>query len=274
MNFDKLLRIIFPFVGLLFFIIHGLDGISIGFVDFRFTIDIISISLLVFASIPFLGQFLETIKAGDVEAKFRNLSFPDQVLTFLYALAAKRQLTFYKPRKDKEHQLGTAGNYLIDEMFRENRRRTIREIKKWLNDEEENLKWFAAEIIGFFNIIELAKDLKPYYSRLAYDDDWADWQLNCLWAHSKLTDDYKEFNKFLIETESEANLDWALDVFIQMYEEGDSMPLPSAISNLLNKIIERKDVKGSIKEKASKILIRKEEIKGSGSMNSGDSIPI
>jgi hypothetical protein len=215
---------------------------------------------LVFASIPFLGQFLETLKAGDVEAKFRNLSFPDQVLTFISVLATKRQLTFYMPRKGKEQQLGTVGNYLIDEMLHKNRRRTIREIKKWLIAENDYLKWFASEVIGYFGIIELAEELKPHYKALEYDVDWEDWQLNCLWAHSKLKDNYKEFVRFLTETDSTANQDWALDVFIQMREEGETMPQSTEITRLLNKMIGNDNLDDAIKNKANEIIIQESKV--------------
>ena len=159
MKYKSFTWMFFPVIGFMLFIIHG-----IGESVVPFKIDVISISLLFFSAIPLLGEYLETLKIGNVEAQFRTLSFAGQVLTFLHVLATDRKLTFYKPRqKIGEFQLGTAGYYLLERMLKENRKRTIRTINKWLKEEEENLRWFATEVIGYFKLKELAEDLLSHY---------------------------------------------------------------------------------------------------------------
>ena len=202
MKFRYFTWIVFYFLGIILFILHGLGENRV-----HFKVDLVSIFLLIFATFPLLGEYLEKFKVGSVEAQFRTLSFAGQITTFLHVLATDRKLTFYRPRQRMgEFKLGTAGSYLIERMFFENRKRTIRSIKKWLNEEEENLRWFASEIIGYFGLRELAAELVMQYKKLDPDSDWTDWHMNCLWAHSKITNKYKEMNRFLIETTSESGL--------------------------------------------------------------------
>lgn len=241
---------IFPIFGLVLFIVHGL-GEKIA----NFKIDSISISLLFLSVVPLLGEYLEKFKFGSVEAQFRTLSFAGQVLTFLHVLATDRKLTFYHPRTNiGEFQIGTASCYLLERLLNENRKRTMRTIKKWLKEEEENLKWFAAEVIGFFKLKELAEDLFEQYSKLNPNSNWQDWQLNCLWAHSKLCNNYQELNKFLIETKSESNQNWILDVYPQMFKAKEPSPMREEVCNLLQSLLGRKNLSFSIKEKAKEIV--------------------
>ena len=255
-NSENIIKTIFIITGLILFVIHGLDE------QIDFTIDQTSLVIIFLALTPYafgmmrkLSYYLDTLKVGNIEASFRQLGFSEQVYTFLTALAADRKLTFYSER-NAEAGLGTAGEYLLKEMFENNKRRTNSTIRQWLDADEENLKWFAAEVIGYFELTSLAANLDHFYLHLKKEDEWSEWQLNCLWAHSKLMNNYDELNKFIYETTNNSNVEWLLDIYTQMPESGELLPDPKESILLLKKLIDKEGMTIELKENIeAKILI-------------------
>ena len=267
MSWKSICKILVTGVGLGLFVLHGLGEKVV-----HFRIDKISFLLLVMAASPFLSRFLDklsncldTLKVGNVEAHFRQLSFTEQVSTFLTVLATDRQLTFYKEREG-EFRLGTAGHYLLEEMFNRNRRRTYGTIRQWIQADEENLRWFAAEVIGYFELHDLSRELLPLYKAEDIHKDWPEWALNCIWAHSKLRNRYEELNRFLLETKSKSNQDWLLDVYTQMHDAGEAFPALSDSLILLKRFRAQAGLSKTIEDKTDKKLeelaelIRKKEL--------------
>lgn len=255
MKWKSAAKIFLPVVGIVLFVLHGLGEEVV-----HFRIDLISFLFLVIAASPFLARsletlasYLDTLRVGNVEAHFRKLSFIEQVFTFLTVLATDRKLTFYGEREG-EFRLGTAGQYLLEEMFSRNRRRTYHNIRHWLQADEENLRWFAAEVMGYFKLQDLSQELPHFYQNLDRHKDWPEWALNCIWAHSKLNNEYKELNDFLLQTKSSSNQDWLLDIYTQMPEAGEAFPLPSHSEILLKQFRAKTDLSKAIEYKTERKL--------------------
>ena len=249
MNRENIIKTIFIISGFILFVIHGL-----GVGTIHFVIDQTSLLIILLALTPYgfgiigkLSNYLETLKIGNIEASFKQLGFSEQVYTFLTALATDRKLTFYSER-NAETRLGTAGEYLLKEMFDTNKRRTNSTIRQWLEADEENLKWFAAEVIGYFELTNLAINLKHSYFHLQKEEEWSEWQLNCLWAHSKLMNNYAEMNKFIYETTNSSNVEWLLDIYTQMPKSGELLPDPKESILLLQKLSNKKSMTPDLKE--------------------------
>jgi len=70
------------------------------------------------------------------------------------------------------------------------------------------LIWLASEIIGYFKIPELENAL---YILLPENklDKLKKYQLNCIWAHSRLTT-MESLSRFLMKTNNEENHIWVL----------------------------------------------------------------
>lgn len=243
--FDKVNALaLVPVLALVLFIIHGLEQI-------HFRIDIISLGLLIIALIPFLRKHLETVKAGELELSFRALSQAEQIFMFLKSIGKDHRLTFYAPRA-RESRLGIAGRYLVEEMYNDDRGRLIAEIKNWLSGDDDGLRWLSSEIIGYFSLSTLTESLKETYSGADTNIDWHPWQLNCLWAHSKVDNNYQEMHKFLMDTKSASNQNWLLDVYVQMPDEGHADH--AEFARVIQKFKERSDMALEIKKKAEEVL--------------------
>ena len=197
-------------VSLTLVVIHGLNR--------DFIIDQITLGLLIFASLPLLSKTITSLKAGNVELEFRDLSVNDQVFTFLDGIATKRQWTFFTPRVEEEY-LGPAFVVLTDQLLKDSRHRLVAQLRTWLQSDDVNQRWFAAEIIGYHKITELrravmrARETEDEHQRLE------SWELNCLWAMARLDEEpYWTLKAFLERTTNRSNQAWILKAFDQMIE--------------------------------------------------------
>jgi len=155
------------------------------------------------------------------------------MITFLVGMASERKLTYYTPR-DEEYILNDALRKLVEDLHKEHNTRLCIELKKWIYTKDKNLLWLASEIIGYHNIKELADDLFQIYKGTNINDKWPQWQLNFIWAHSKIENDYDELIKFLFETKDKKNKRWIVAALYQMIEKGyhDPKKLENAIKQL------------------------------------------
>lgn len=184
----------------------------------KFVVDEITLGLLALAAIPFLPRIATSFKAGGVEVAFRELSVAEQVIVFLDGIATNGQWTFFPPRAQEEF-LGRAFVVLTDELLKGSRRRLLDRVRIWLASDDLNQRWFAAEIIGFHKIQELRRAV----GRAPESNDpavrWEDWELNCLWAYSRLeTPEFETLRNFLRRSDNRENQRWILESFDQMIE--------------------------------------------------------
>lgn len=195
-----------------------------GFKPEEFTVDSTSIGLLGFVALPYLSLVVTSFKAGGVELSFRELTVHDQVLTFLDGIAVKRQWTFFRPRAN-EAEFGAAFAELTGELVRNARAELLPQLKAWLNSENQNYRWFAAEIVGFHRIRELYRAVKTVANSVDPREPWETWELNCLWAASRMEEpQYQRLRQFLLETSVSANQSWVLRAFDQMIEAREAQP--------------------------------------------------
>lgn len=207
-NVDPLLAV--PLGAGALIVLHGLVD------DATFRIDSVSIALVVIGILPFAYKFLTSVKAGDIELSFRSLSVDEQVLLFLDGVARQRMWTFYRPRPH-ESDLGRAFGLLVGNVLASDRRQFVQRMRDWLRGEDDHLRWFAAEVAGYYRI----QDLKPELLALTTvgsDRPWEPWRLNCLWAYSRF-DEYKRLHRFLLETSDSENQRWVIDAYDQMAVE-------------------------------------------------------
>ncbi len=223
-----------------------------------FVVDKVSIILLLIAFLPLAGNYLKSIKTGNFELYFRSLSENQKILTFLKEISRGKSLTFYIKKRSEETCLGEAIRLLVYELKNQNRKKLVDEIITWLEEEDHELKWLASEIAGYFGLTEVKNELKQAFKGLDINDAWRAWQLNCFWAYSKITDNYQGLHDFIIRTENESNLDWLLDVYLQMPLEGHANinDYISVISEFLN----REKLSMPIKYKAENVLLELKEI--------------
>lgn len=204
-------------IALLLIVVHG-------FKDSGFTIDHITLGLLVFAALPLLAQIVTSFKAGNVEVNFRDLSVHDQVFKFLDGIATKRQWTFFSPRPGEE-SLGPAFVVLTEQLLTNCRQRLINELRTWLSSDDVNQRWFAAEIVGYHRITELRRALKRAQETEDRNEPWPTWELNCLWAESRFDEKpYERLKSFLSRTSNRTNQIWILRAFDQMIEAKQDAP--------------------------------------------------
>jgi hypothetical protein len=104
---------------------------------------------------------------------------------------------------------------LIKDLKKKHERELLKKLNDWLDSDSNNLRWFAAEVIGYLKIKEVKDQLPNFYKSLDKNAPWEHWQLNCLWAHSRFQN-YQELNSLLNKTKSEANRLWILDAYSQM----------------------------------------------------------
>jgi len=123
-----------------------------------FRVDAISIALLAIASLPFMRQYLDSLKIGDVEFNFGSLKLngTEQTLLFLENIIVKTEkpVTFY-PKREDESRLGEPFRNLVQELIHKDRSPLIEKVREWLKSDNDQLLWFASEIIGYFQIQEL-----------------------------------------------------------------------------------------------------------------------
>jgi len=198
-------------VALLLIVLHSRPALGVR-------VDEITLSLLIFASLPWLSQIVTSFKAGNVEVAFRDMSVHDQLFVFLDGIATKRQWTFFAPRSGEEH-MGPAFTVLTEQLLIHCRPRLIAQLRAWLGSEDVNQRWFAAEIVGYHKVEELRRAVGRAPETQNVHHDWEAWELNCLWAKSRFDQiPYRALKNFLLETTSPANQLWVLDAFAQMVD--------------------------------------------------------
>lgn len=242
---SKTFRILIPVIGLSLLIIHGFENIL------GFKVDLISAILLIIALLPYLSSYIQKIKAGQVKVRFGNQSEEETILGIVKSLAEIRMLTYYEPR-EPESGLSDAHVALVSYLFKEHKDELREELKVWLEKGSNNVKWMASEIIGYHNMNEMEHHLTPYYSVKDYHEQWEDWKLNCLWAHSKIENHYKEMHDFLLSTRSYANQQWLLIAYKQMVLKDHCNS--NEFLNIVAKFLKREDLSDGIKELAKTVL--------------------
>jgi hypothetical protein len=211
-----------------------------GFQDpnIKFKIDTVTIALLILAFLPFLQHIVGTIKVGGTELQLRDyireVSEEEKILIFLDAISSQKVWTFYKPRKGEE-DLGHALEAFIKKLVDEKSEKLNDKIKKWFKSENINHKWFAAEIVGRFNIEKLKDICKSYYTGLNFNEILKNWQLNCLWAYSRCEKNtYETLISKLKEKINEENRIWMIDACHQMISKEENENLRGKLQNAID----------------------------------------
>jgi hypothetical protein len=231
-------------VSLTLVLLHGMEF------AWKFKVDSTTLGLLILAALPVLREIVGTVKAGGLELNFRELAVHQQIFKLLDGVASQRTWTFYTPRSD-EHELGEGFAILIENLEREHKQDLIQQLKVWLEADSNNLRWFAAEIIGYFRIEGLKNRLRAIYRVLDHDASLEPWELNCVWAYSRFQN-YEELNRLLEETKSDDNKFWILNAYWQMAKaKGGLAPV---IVNHLRRFKERKDISPQLKIEADRVL--------------------
>ena len=210
--FSNNAKFLFFLFGILLILLNGIQEIT------KFKIDQLTIIICLLILIPFTHQLFSKIKAGNIEMEFRELGVFDKMVVFLVGMASERKLTYYTPR-DNEHRLNAAAHKLVEELNNDYKSEFVTELRKWINTNDNNLRWMASEIIGYHNIKELASDLKSRYSDKHVGDRWAEWELNFIWAHSKLNNEFDELIEFLNTTSDKDNRSWIIGSLEQVVEK-------------------------------------------------------
>jgi hypothetical protein len=213
-------------------------------------VDEISLGLLAFASLPFISSIVTSLKAGNVEFEFRDLSVHDQVFTFLDGIATKKQWTFFSPRPGEE-SIGPAFAILTDDLVKNARTRVVEQVRSWLGADDVNQRWFAAEIVGYHRLGELRRAMARAPETTDRNDRWESWELNCLWAASCLDEQpHRTLIEFLAKTDNLENQAWILKSFDQLLEARRSAPDPlleaaaALVERLLNQGVSPRIVAG------------------------------
>ncbi|MBL7719631.1 MAG: hypothetical protein JNL72_12390 [Flavipsychrobacter sp.] len=179
-----------------------------------FVVDQITLALLVLCMIPVLQKYLTGIKGFGVELSIREQQRLNEMFKFLRNIAGRQKWTFYEPRQQQgEVLLGEGFKIIIDEIQKDEDQWHA-ELKKWLDSGSTNLKWFAAEIIGYYKIDALEGALKKSISDMNMNDEQDKGSLNCLWAYSRFHD-YRPLIKEL-EGPKKPNVEWIREALNQM----------------------------------------------------------
>jgi Zn-finger protein len=192
----------------------------------------ITIGLLVLCFIPLFQKILTSIKAGGVELQFRDYSVHEQIFIFLDGIASRQAWTFFTPRKG-EIALGLGFKVLIDELLKNKRKELLSQLKKWFESDNDNHKWFAAEVIGYGKIVELKTVCRNYFEKLDIDEYWEPWQLNCLWAYSTFLF-YEPLTTKLKVTKNQANRLWMIIACKQMIREEKDANLKRSLQEAID----------------------------------------
>lgn len=235
--------IVLAVISLTLILLNGLAG------D-RFNVDGTTVILLAVAALPLIQEYLSSIKAGNIELTFRELSVHDQIFVFLDGIVRQQPWTFYRPRKS-EAELGPAFVLLVQELIEKEDRKLRKLLKEWLHSNNDNLIYFASEVIGYFNdkFEDLKDDLLPLHKGLDPSSPCYEGKLNSLWAYSRYHK-YEKLNEFLLETTDEENQLWVLHAYEQMLITKQAKV--SDFGPTLNKFIETNAL-GEAKKKASEI---------------------
>lgn len=193
---------------------------------------------------------IDKLKYKDLEADFSRLSVSDQSLLFLDGVARKEKWTFYESARKGERPLGAAFAIIVRDLLNVERNEIIEKLRQWLNSENENVVWFAAEIIGYFKVYELKDEISEAAPQNP-DRTIPESELNVLWAQAMLTD-FENLNKFFQKTTSQANQEWILFLYQQMPED-DNFTLDYRVTQLEN-FADRKDVSKAVIKKALAVL--------------------
>jgi len=224
-------------------ILHGIDAL-------HFKVDDVSIALFILVILPLTPIVLKSLKFGDKEISLRNLSPQDQIFVFLETIASQQQWTFYIPR-NTESGLGQAFPLLLKNIVKNDPKELKKWVKKLVASEDNNLIWFASEVIGYFRL-EQSKDILPIiYSTLGQGAQWPQHALNCLWAYSRFHD-YRELDELLLNTTNEDNQRWILTAYKQMLAAGDCAR--SRVEAVLREFCNRKDIVSQVVGYAGEIL--------------------
>jgi len=143
----------------------------------------------------------------------------DQSLLFLDGVARKEQWTFYEKAREGERALGQAFLIIVRDLLNVERREIVLKLKLWLASENNNLIWFASEIIGYFKVFELKEDLLRVVPK-NYNVDLGSHQLNTLWALARVTN-FISLSNILQSTNSKTNQEWILFVYDQMPDDSE-----------------------------------------------------
>jgi hypothetical protein len=237
-------------VSLILIVLHAIEDRYIYNGIRTLKIDSTTLGLLAFAALPVIWEIVDTVKAGGVEISFKQFAVQQQLFTFLEGLAAKYTWTFYPPRQD-ESPLGQGLGLLIEKLREADENDLIKHLETWLKAENHNVRWFAAEIIGYFKISELKERLRGLLPN-NQDANWEPWQLNSLWAYSRFHE-YAGLKDFLLKTKSEFNLGWVLHVYSQMaLDERENRSLLT--SHVEEFITNRNDITDQLKHEANKVV--------------------
>jgi hypothetical protein len=206
----------------------------------------------------YLAKFPNTISESEDKygemifgKKFGQDNVPQKLLAMLKEFAQMKLLTFYQPR-EPESPLGDAFKLIVEELFQRYNDRLIEELRVWLKIDHPNIRWMASEIIGYYHILELKELLLPLYKNKDFDEAWAEWELNCIWAHSKLDNNYEEMHQFLINTTIEYNQEWLVFAYQQMVRLGHSSS--KEFKKVVKEFLMKKNLKQRIKTKAESVL--------------------
>lgn len=246
-------------VSLALLVAHGIEA-------WKFKVDEVSLGLLAFASMPFLVKVLKSFKVGGVEGEIRDLPVEDQVMAFLEGISTKRQWTFFKPRGDEEH-FGSAFAILSKSLVEEDRSALVAKLRLWLRSESVNQRWFAAEIAGYHQLIELKRALLKAPETDDVNEPWEPWELNCLWAASCFDDPpFQGLREFLGKTAEFRNQRWVLRAFDQMVEagRGDREEYLPIVSDL----VQRLRASGTPEHEISRLMKGLDHLNGEGASSS------
>jgi hypothetical protein len=231
-------------VSLTLLIVHGVSPA-------RFTVDWISLALLGIAALPYLSRTMTSLKAGELEVSFRDMPEQDQLFLFLDGVAAKQRWTFFAPRHG-ESPLGAAFKVLTEELVKRAPARMNDQLRQWLAG-DEGQRWFAAEIIGYHEIVDLRQAVRSAPLSKDVDVEWEQWEMNCVWAYSRVeVDRYSSLVEFFRKTRNRANQDWILKAFDQMLEEksgSDTTLQPMALALVQDVAADPRD--GTLPERLS-----------------------
>jgi len=206
------------------------------------------------------------VKFKDLEADFQGLSVTEQSLLFLDGVARKGQWTFYEQVRPGERALGQAFLIIVADLLNVERNELVKILKQWMTSEDENLVWFASEVVGYFKIYELKNELFKIVP-VDTDKDLRTCELNALWAYSRITG-FSKLANVLLSTTSKSNQEWLLFVYEQMPDDS-AFPIENRIVDL-EEFIDRDSLDNKIVSLAKDIV---RGLKSPNKANSADPIP-
>ena len=193
---------------------------------------------------------MQRLKFKDLEADFQSLSVSAQSLLFLDGVARKYQWTFYSTTRVGERALGQAFALLVADLLKVEKNELLVKLESWLGSGDNNCIWFASEVIGYFEIKELA-DALPAHIPTDMHQPWLPHQLNCLWAHARCTK-FHRLRDSLLQTKDEHNQLWLIFAYGQMPVE--HQVTRAECLTTLRKFLDRTDISETAREAARKAV--------------------